>query len=129
MVLDTHVFLWYLVDDPRLPEPTREQMRHRPEAVYVPSVCIWELMMQIQVGRISLPKSNRPELLLKKLLRETGFQEAPLTTDIALLSRSLSFPHEDPVDRFIAATAVSLAFPLATSDPKLRSLSWLRLAY
>ena len=129
MVLDTHVFFWYILGDPRLPSQTRDQMTLRPEGVYVPSVCMWELMMLIQRGRVGFQRKGDAGQQLKKRLREAGFQEAPLTTDIAILSRTLPFTHEDPADRFIAATARALGFPLATSDQKLRSLGWLKLAY
>ena len=49
----------------------------------------------------------------------------PLDLEIALLSRSLPYRHEDPADRFIAATAHRLGVPLATSDARLLGLPWL----
>jgi PIN domain nuclease of toxin-antitoxin system len=128
IVLDTHVLLWYFLDDPRLPVTTRDLMTARPRDMHVPSVCLWEAMMLAETGRISLPK-GKADRLLRKYLSESGFTEAPLTADIALLSRTLAFNHADPADRFIAATAKMLGFPLATSDAMLRGLGWLKLAY
>lgn len=129
IVLDTHVFLWYALDDARLPAATRDQMSRDPEAVFLPTICLWEMMVLAERGRVSLPGRRRPDVVFRDLLKQSGFSEAPLTTEIALLSRTLAFEHEDPADRFIAATAKHLGFPLATSNRNLRNLGWLRLAY
>jgi len=128
IILDTHVFLWYVLDDPQLPKPIRDRLKRKPEDAFVPSVCIWEAMLLAEKKRISLG-SGRPERHLKKYLQGSGFNEAPLTFEIAALSRTLAFEHEDPADRFIAATAHAMNALLATSDRNLRNLSWVRLAY
>lgn len=128
MVIDTHVFLWYLTDDPKLPKPIRTALATAPEAVFVPAICMWEALILAERGQISIT-GLRKDKVLRKYLMESGFKEAPLTAEIALLSRTLKFQHEDPADRFIAATAHRMGLPLATSDENLRRLGWLRLAY
>ena len=45
---------------------------------------------------------------------------------MAIAARTLTFNHEDPADRFIGATAHVLGVPLATADPKLHNLPWLK---
>jgi len=50
------------------------------------------------------------------------FREAPLTQDIALATRQLQFTHQDPADRFLAATAKVLDLTLVTADPQLLGL-------
>jgi len=50
----------------------------------------------------------------------------PIDTDIAILSRTLEFSHSDPADRYIAATAFKCGVPLATVDPRLQELTWLK---
>jgi PIN domain nuclease of toxin-antitoxin system len=50
----------------------------------------------------------------------------PIDEDIAMASRTLKFVHEDPADRYIAATAYIAKAPLATVDARLRCLEWLR---
>ena len=52
-------------------------------------------------------------------------KEARLTYEIAVLSRQLEFSHQDPADRFIAATAIYLNLYLATVDNRLTELDWL----
>jgi PIN domain nuclease of toxin-antitoxin system len=53
-------------------------------------------------------------------------REAPLTFAIAEQSRLVSLPHQDPADRFIAATAIEMKIPLVTSDERLTQCESLR---
>jgi len=97
-----------------------------PEDVYVPSICFWEIMILVEKGRISIGSGDLAKRL-NRYVKVSGFKVAPLTLEIALLSRTLVFHHDDPADRFIAATAKALNQPLATSDERLRRLEWLDL--
>ena len=128
IVLDTHVFIWCLLDDPQLPPLFRQQVDSAPDKVFIPSVCIWEAMLLAEKGRVTFGKGE-PEHNLKKYLQICSFKQAPLTSEIAMLSRTLAFDHNDPADRFIAATAHAMKCKLATSDRNLRTLPWVRLAY
>jgi PIN domain nuclease of toxin-antitoxin system len=127
IVLDTHIFIWYALNDPRLDEGLRLRMENDPRAVYLPSICLWEALLLIEKGRLKINAQN-PRTTLVGCLKQSGFNEAPLTAEIAVLSRTLAFSHDDPADRFIAATAFALGAELATSDTRLRGLSWVRLA-
>jgi PIN domain nuclease of toxin-antitoxin system len=49
-------------------------------------------------------------------------REAPLTHEIALLSRQLVLPHNNPADLFLAATAQLLKLTLVTADANLLGL-------
>lgn len=51
--------------------------------------------------------------------------EAPLTHAVALRSRQINLPHQDPADRFIAATALEYGLTLMTADQHLRNADWL----
>lgn len=73
-------------------------------------------------------RDQEPSDWFRERISDVGFNEVPVNTDIALLSRSLKFEHQDPADRFIAATAYFLNVPLATSDSQLRRLPWLQIA-
>ena len=128
MVVDTHAFIWYCLGDSRLPSEVRAQIESAPDRVWVPTVCLWEAEMLVAKGRVELTHMD-PGRYLLRVLRSAGFLEAPLTSEIAILSRQLPFRHEDPADRFIGATAVALAEPLATSDKDLRGLDFLTYAY
>lgn len=95
-----------------------------PNTIMVSPVSIWEIVVLAQKKKIELPQE--PDKFAKEIIVTIGTKEAPLTSQIALLSRELKFNHEDPADRFLAATAYNYEIPLVTSDDKLRGLSWLR---
>ena len=128
MVIDTHVFLWYCLDDPKLPAPIREHLKSNPGQVWVPSICLWEIVCLAERKRIAISAPD-PGRAILHLFHQTRFKEATLTSEIAILSRSLPFTHEDPADRFIGATAVAMCQTLATSDSRLRDLPFVSLAY
>jgi len=77
-----------------------------------------------QKGRLILQPT--PQAWIAASLQELDTQEALINYDIALLSRQLELPHEDPADRFIAATAVYYNLTLATIDQHLTSAYFLK---
>ena len=74
-------------------------------------------------GRISL--QSDATTWIDRSLNALAVYEAPLNRQIAVLSRQIELSHQDPADRFIAATAVHYQLPLATVDTRLTSAVWL----
>lgn len=128
IVVDTHIFLWFVEDNAKLDNSLQKRLEAHPEKVLLPSICLWEAMLLAQRGRIR-PNVDDWEAALRKYVQVTGFVEVQLSHQIALLSRTLDFHHEDPADRFIAATAFAYDAELATVDERLRQLKWIKLAH
>ena len=124
LLLDTHIWLWYLLKNPKLSTNLQNTIADPSNELWLSPISIWEAIILAEKNRISLqPDINTwLDLSLKKL--ET--LEAPLNHDIAILSRQIELPHQDPADRFIAATAIYYDLHLATVDTNLVGLSWLR---
>ncbi|MGQ0648448.1 MAG: type II toxin-antitoxin system VapC family toxin [Gemmatimonadaceae bacterium] len=78
---------------------------------------MWEAIVLAERGRIrvELPVHEWVERMVRSIPR----REAPLTHDIAIMSRRLALPHQDPADRFLAATARVLGLTLVTADERL----------
>ncbi len=92
--------------------------------LWLSPISIWEALILAEKGRISLqPDAVEWINLALKTLRVC---EAPLVHQIAFLSRQIELPHQDPADRFIAATAVYYNLILATVDSNLTGVSWLQ---
>jgi PIN domain nuclease of toxin-antitoxin system len=113
-MLDTHVWLWYLLGDERLSPRIREIIGDDEVELWLSPVSIWEAHLLIERER--LPVTEPPSLWVKKALRLLPVREASLTFAIAVRSRAVSLTHQDPVDRFIAATAPEMSLPLLTVD-------------
>lgn len=55
LLLDTHVFLWYITADPKLPESFREATQDATNAVFLSSISVWEAVIKHSLGKLSLP--------------------------------------------------------------------------
>jgi PIN domain nuclease of toxin-antitoxin system len=120
ILLDTHIWLWYLQGSDRLSKQLKEELEKPDNELWLSPITIWEVMVLAEKGKIEL--STQPATWVKKYLRSLDFKEAQLTVEIAIKSRQISLPHQDPADRFIAATALEYKLTLATVDQHLCNL-------
>ena len=102
-----------MLDAPDLPYPAREAIQAA-DAVFVSPISIYEIGQKVRVGKWP---AMAPHLEgLQALLRERGGLTAPLTLEICLAASMMDWPHRDPFDRLIAATAEALGLSLVTKD-------------
>ncbi len=123
ILLDTHIWLWYLLGNNRLSTNLRNIIASEQNELWLSPISVWETIVLAEKGRLEL--NSEPIVWVKKYLRILDVKEARLTYEIAMLSRQLELSHQDPADRFIAATAVHHDFVLATVDNRLTKLDWL----
>ncbi len=124
LLLDTHVWIWYLSGNERLSEILQTAIADDNNELWLSPISIWEALLLAEKGRFVLKPT--PEEWIQDSLQELKTKEAPLSNEIAILSRQLKLEHQDPADRFIAATAIHLDFILATVDNRLTKASWLK---
>jgi PIN domain nuclease of toxin-antitoxin system len=118
LLLDTHIWLWSLQNPARLGHRVLSELRNPNNEVWLSPVSTWEALTLNAKKRLVLPHD-----LSRWVTEATApLKEAPLTHEIALASRLLSLPHNDPADRFIAATAQVLRLTLVTGDARLLGL-------
>ena len=86
--------------------------------VFISPISLWEIMILAERGRIELQPT--PEVWIAEALERSPVKEAVLTHTIAIRSRTIELPHQDPADRFIAATALVNDMKLLTADKRLR---------
>ena len=95
--------------------------------MFLSPIGLWETCLLIEQGRV--PATCPTRQWIENARQAVPVREAPLTFAIAELSRRIIVPHQDPADRFIAATAIEMNVPLVTSDERLircEELRWLR---
>ena len=124
LLLDTHIWLWYLQGSDRLSENLQQIMALPETELWLSPISVWEVLILADKGRIEL--DSEPLVWVKRYLRSVDFKEARLTHEIAILSRKIELSHQDPADRFIAATALNLDLILATVDSRLTGIDWLQ---
>jgi PIN domain nuclease of toxin-antitoxin system len=122
IVLDTHTLLWWVNDPSTLSMPAKKAIDAAVESmsVHVSSISAWEIALLVERGRLRLALDVRDWLYRCEALPFLTF--VPLDNAIAVESVRLpDFPHPDPADRIIAATALSLGAVLVTKDDKLQN--------
>lgn len=124
IVLDTHVLLWWVNDPTTLSKSAKKAIdaAMKSRSVHVSCISSWEIALLVERGRLRLALDVRDWLCRCEALPFLNF--VPVDSAIAVESVRLpDFPHADPADRIIAATALSLGAALVTKDDKLRSYS------
>lgn len=117
LLLDTHIWLWGLLDPDRLSDNVRRALSSRTDELRLSPVSVWEALVLAERGRVTLEPD--PRRWLDKAMSLTPVVEAPLTFDVAAASRSIALEHHDPADRFIAASAKVFGLTLVTADERL----------
>lgn len=114
LLLDTHVLLWWLSDNPRLDPQLRTAIVDGENDVFVSSISIAEIAIKRSQGKLEAP----PELLSR--IAEEGFTELPFSSDHAAALEALPWIHRDPFDRMLVVQAQREGLMLATADRRLR---------
>ena len=113
VLLDTHAFLWWAEDDPRLSAPAREAITDATEGLVSIASC-WELAIKVSRGRLALSK---PISRLAEVLGASEFQLLPVDLDDVARVATLPFHHRDPFDRLLAAQALNDELMIVSADP------------
>ena len=116
-LLDTHVWLWSLLDPDRLRKKTRALLTAPSSTLWLSPISVWETTRLVERGRLEL--DTEPRRWAQDALAASGVGEAPLNHEVALQSFELKLKHDDPADRFIAATASVYQLTLVTADEGL----------
>jgi PIN domain nuclease of toxin-antitoxin system len=122
LLLDTHVLLWWLADDPRLTPAVREAMADPTSTVPVSAVTAWEMAIKAALGKLTVPDG------LTRQLTQEGFTELPVTLEDGLAAGALPRHHSDPFDRMLIAQATRRRFVVVTADRRFADYDVLTLA-
>ena len=123
IVLDTHVWVWWVQGEPRLTRAATERIeREEPSGIGVSAISCWEIAKLVEHGRLELPLPV--EDWLTTALAYPGMTLLPISPRIAVESTQLPGEfHNDPADQLIVATARVLNCVLVTADSKIRRYS------
>ncbi len=113
LLLDTHIALWALVDDPRLSSRARDLILDPENTVSVSAVSVWEIAIKHALGKGNMPVSGAEALAW---FRSSDFAVIDIGADAAADVERLPFLHGDPFDRLLVAQAARLGLRLMTHD-------------
>jgi PIN domain nuclease of toxin-antitoxin system len=127
IVLDTHVWLWWISSPEKLAADAARAIHDAAEknGIVISSISAWEVALLVEKGRLVLSIDVQDWVRKTESLPFVRF--VPVDNAIAL--RSVAMPgafHADPADRIIAATALVMGLPLVTKDEKIRAYPHLR---
>lgn len=120
LLLDTHVFIWAVTLDARLPTGTADLLRNHPGPIYLSVVSGWEIAIKMGLGKLDV---DRPiEQLIGEPLSQHGIEMLPLSQDDLVAYSRLAIPdsgHRDPFDRMLVVQAKERGLKLLTTDAAL----------
>lgn len=117
LLLDTHIWLWSVLDSAKLSPRVASALQSTDNELWLSPISFWEALLLAERGRVRL--GTDPVAWLEKAFERGSFRETPLNRQIAVESRRVRLPHQDPVDRFLAATAIVYELTLVTADERL----------
>ena len=118
LLLDTHIFLWYISGDTKLSVMVRDLIRDPGNEVYLSLASVWEAIVKYQLGKLPLPRPAAryvPEQRQRHGIASLGLDEASV-------ARLATLPplHRDPFDRMLICQALEHHLVIATVDTAIR---------
>jgi PIN domain nuclease of toxin-antitoxin system len=114
LLLDTHVFLWWVSDDSQLSLTAREMIADSDNTIYFSVVSAWEIIIKVGTSKLSLPES--PEIYIPSRLISNQFESLSVLMPHVLRINSLPNFHKDPFDRLLIAQSLVEDIPIITVD-------------
>jgi PIN domain nuclease of toxin-antitoxin system len=114
ILLDTHIFLWFISQSNQLPTNWIDSIRNLDNQVYLSVISIWEAIIKYQTGKLPLPEP--PHLYLPRLRDHHLIDSLPVDEPSVLQLAELPVLHRDPFDRLLICQALQHNLTIATVD-------------
>ena len=114
VLLDTHAYLWFVFDDPRLSPQAADLIEDPTRAKLLSIVSVWEIVIKSQLGklRLGMPLDD----FVTRCIRERDLELVGVELPHLLVYGGLPLHHRDPFDRLLVAQAMTLSVPIVTGD-------------
>jgi PIN domain nuclease of toxin-antitoxin system len=114
LLLDTHVFLWWLEGSRKLGSGAREALAAGASSVWISAASAWEIAIKTALGRLTL--GEPPEVCIPREIARSGFRPLAVSVEHGLAVRGLPRHHTDPFDRLLIAQASLDGLTLVSAD-------------
>jgi PIN domain nuclease of toxin-antitoxin system len=113
-LLDTHTFLWFALNDPKLSHEALTLIVEPAHDILISPASYWEIAIKISIGKYQIPGSF--QAWTEHQLAVNSFEVLPITIAHAAKVITLPFHHRDPFDRLLAAQALAEDIPIISND-------------
>jgi PIN domain nuclease of toxin-antitoxin system len=110
LLLDTHVFLWWLINDSSLGEKTKSIIADPRNEVFISAASTWEISIKVQLGKLEAPDD------MDSIVEDEGFSKLPISLFHGQQAGRLPEFHKDPFDRMLIAQAQAEGLELVSKD-------------
>jgi len=114
LLLDTHVFLWFIAGSPDLTSIARSSIEDSDNEKFVSIASLWETAIKVSIGKIQL--SAPFDTIFPHQLQLNGFELLPFRVEHASVVARLPFHHRDPFDRLLAAQSIAETMTIVSID-------------
>ena len=121
ILLDTHIFLWFISGDTQLSVNLRDKIRDPDNEIYLSAVSVWEAIVKYQLGKLTLPE--HPETYLPRQRELHQISSLNLDENGVVQLSKLPSLHRDPFDRMLICQALQHGLTIATVDTTVRAYS------
>ena len=115
LLLDTHAFLWFVTDDPRLTDNAASLIADVGITKHISLASLWEIAIKSQLKKLNIGKDY--DAFVQEYITTREVELIPIDLRHLSVYSSLPLHHRDPFDRMIIAQATALDLPIVTSDP------------
>ncbi|MBF0307797.1 MAG: type II toxin-antitoxin system VapC family toxin [Alphaproteobacteria bacterium] len=115
LLLDTHILLWWVTDDAKLPTSAKAAIADAASEVFVSAATAWEIAIKQAIGKLEFPVAQFPAIL-----DQAGFTPLGIEVRHAVSAGALPPHHSDPFDRMLVAQAWHEGMTIVTVDPMIR---------
>jgi PIN domain nuclease of toxin-antitoxin system len=117
MMLDTHTFLWFVLDDRQLSESAKTFIEDLANEVYISPASFWEIAIKVRLGKLDLHSSY--DDFMHRGIVGNGFAILPIEPRHTSLLTTLPLYHKDPFDRLLVAQAKIESMTIVSADDAL----------
>ena len=115
LLLDTHTFLWFLLDDPQLSAAAKDFIIDPDNDIAVSPATYWEIAIKMSLGKYELPESY--DVFIEREITTNDFRILPIEPKHTAALITLPFHHRDPFDRLLIGQAMVEGMPILSIDP------------
>jgi len=113
LLLDTHTFLWFIDDNPRLSSNAKSLLESDNDLL-LSTASLWEIAIKLSIGKLALPQPFEP--FMRQQLSVNAIDVLQIETAHLSVVATLPFHHRDPFDRLLVAQASVEQLPIVSAD-------------